>query len=436
MNKSLWSDETKLPSFSSLNKDIKTDVLIIGGGICGLLCALALKSAGTDCVICEASTLFSGTTKNSTAKITSQHGLIYNKLIKNFGKDSAKLYLEANENAIMAYETLCKDIDCDFEKKDSYVYSLASSAKIKSEVKALNSIGYGAKFVRKTELPFKVKGAVKFTDQAQFNPMKFALHYCPKLEIYENTPVLKISDGYAVTKGGTVKAKKIIVATHFPFLNTKGGYFLKMYQHRSYVSAFEKADILEGMYIDEAKGGLSLKSYNGLTFLGGGGARTGKKCKTWDMLHQKAKEFYPNSKLKYDWAAQDCISLDGIAYIGKYSKNTPNLFVATGFNKWGFTSSMVAAEILRDMCLEKENKYSSLFSPQRKMYMPQLLANGLESAKNLLIPSVRRCPHMGCALKWNKQEQSWDCPCHGSRFKKDGSLIDNPATDDFNAERS
>ena len=117
MNKSLWSDETKLPSFSSLNKDIKTDVLIIGGGICGLLCALALKSAGTDCVICEASTLFSGTTKNSTAKITSQHGLIYNKLIKNFGKDGAKLYLEANENAIMAYETLCKDIDCYFEKR-------------------------------------------------------------------------------------------------------------------------------------------------------------------------------------------------------------------------------------------------------------------------------------------------------------------------------
>ena len=155
MHKSLWSDEIKLPSFPSLDKDTETDVLIVGGGICGILCALALKSAGADCVVCEASTVFSGTTKNSTAKITSQHGLIYNSLINNFGKESAKLYLEANENAIKSYETLCKGIDCDFEKKDSFVYSLSSSGKIKNEVKALNSIGYDAQFVRKTELPFK-----------------------------------------------------------------------------------------------------------------------------------------------------------------------------------------------------------------------------------------------------------------------------------------
>lgn len=128
------------------------------------------------------------------------------------------------------------------------------------------------------------------------------------------------------------------------------------------------------------------------------------------------------------------MSLDGIPYIGQYSKNTPNLYVASGFNKWGMTSSMVAAMMLCDLVMEKGHEWQELFLPYRSIWKPQLFLNGAEAAINLLTPSVRRCPHMGCALKWNKQEHTWDCPCHGSRFEKDGSLIDNPATGDADIE--
>jgi len=126
------------------------------------------------------------------------------------------------------------------------------------------------------------------------------------------------------------------------------------------------------------------------------------------------------------------MSLDGLPYIGKYSKRTPDLYVASGFNKWGMTSSMVSAKILCDMILGKNNAYQDIFSPQRSMLKPQLFINGLETSKNLLTPTSPRCPHLGCALKWNKQEHSWDCPCHGSRFEKDGKLIDNPSTGNLN----
>ena len=121
------------------------------------------------------------------------------------------------------------------------------------------------------------------------------------------------------------------------------------------------------------------------------------------------------------------MSLDGIPYIGNYSKNTPNLYVASGFNKWGMTSSMAAAEILCDLAAGRDNEFAELFSPSRSMLKPQLLVNGLEAAGNLLYPSTKRCSHMGCALRWNGQEHTWDCPCHGSRYQEDGTVIDNPA---------
>ena len=131
------------------------------------------------------------------------------------------------------------------------------------------------------------------------------------------------------------------------------------------------------------------------------------------------------------WAAQDCMSLDGIPYIGLYSPRTPGLYVATGFNKWGMTSSMVAAMVLKDLVLGKETPWAEVFAPNRTMLHPQLGVNAWDSAVNLLTPTTPRCPHMGCALKWNPREHTWDCPCHGSRFTKEGKLLENPATGDI-----
>lgn len=431
MKKSVWTDTTALPEFHALTGDVKTDVLIIGGGLCGILCAYYMKKANIPYVLVEGNKIAGGITKNTTAKITSQHGLIYSKIVATLGKEKAQMYLNINQLALKEYDILCKDIDCCYESKDAYTYSLSNRAKIEQEVSIVNSLGFDASFEETTELPFSISCAVKFKNQAQFHPLKFIAEIAKGLNIYENTFIREITPHFAITDKGKIQAKKIIVTTHFPFINKHGSYFLKLYQHRSYVSAYENAAALKGMYVDEDMKGMSFRSFDNLLFIGGSSHRTGKQSGAWKPLHEFAEKYYPHALHRYDWAAQDCMSLDHVPYIGYYSKNTPDMYVATGFNKWGFSSSMVSAMILSDMIQDKKNEFSPVFSPQRSIIKPQLLVNGFEATVNILTPSSKRCPHLGCALKWNKAEHTWDCPCHGSRFGKDGALIDNPATGDL-----
>lgn len=427
---SIWQN-AKMPHFPPLRGEIHTDVLVIGGGIAGLLCAYKLQQAGISCTVAEAKTIAGGITGNTTAKITAQHGLIYRQLIDRFGAERTRLYLEANEQAVGAYRMLCRDIDCDFSEQDNFIYSTTDRSRLEAELTALETLGHPAGFAENLPLPFPTVGAVKFSNQAQFHPLKFLSAIAEDLNIYENTPVCQLKPGTAVTDHGKIFAGAIIVATHFPFLNKHGSYFLKLYQQRSYALALENAQILEGMYLDEQENGLSFRSHNGALILGGGGHRTGKPGGGWQELEQFARLHYPQAEAIHRWATQDCMSLDGMPYIGPYSARTQNLYVATGFNKWGMTTSMVAAQVLTDTITGKGSPYADIFSPSRSMAHPQLGINAMEAAKNLLSFSPKRCPHMGCALKWNPQEHSWDCPCHGSRFTKDGKLIDNPATGDL-----
>lgn len=429
--KSVWKETSELPSFDSLKQDIKTDVLIIGGGLAGVLCAYMMEQAGVDYTLVEADRICSGITKNTTAKIISQHGLIYDKLIRKFGVEKAGLYLRANEEALNKYREYCKNIECDFEQKDSFVYSLDNRDKIDKELVALEKIGFSAQLADSIPLPFTVAGAVMFQNQAQFNPLKFVSGIIKGLNIYEHTTVRELIGTTAVTDHGKITADKIIVTTHFPFLNKHGSYFLKMYQHRSYVLALENAPNVNGMYVDEAQKGMSFRNYENLLLIGGGDHRTGKKGGNFQELENFTKCHYPGAKIKYRWATQDCMTLDSVPYIGRYSGRTSDLYVATGFNKWGMTSSMVSAMLLCDMVQGKENAYVEVFSPSRTILRQQLAVNAFQAVVNLLTPTPKRCPHMGCALKWNQVEHSWDCPCHGSRFTKDGELIDNPATADL-----
>ena len=427
---SVWVKTAEKPHFNALDGNKKTDVLIIGGGIAGVLCAYKLKEEGVDCMLVEASEICNGITKNTTAKITLGHGLIYDKMIKHFGEDKAHLYAKAQSKAIKKHTALCENIDCDFEMRDNYVYSLTDREKIEKEVAALNRLGMNAYFSDAKELPFKVAGAVLVKDQAQFHPLKFLYTISKDLPIFEHTKVSQLMPGKAITTGGEITYKKLIIATHFPILNKHGLYPLKLYQHRSYVLAIKGAQKLDGMYVDELDTGLSFRSYDELLLLGGGGHRTGKQGGCWQGLEKFVNNYYHNTEIIGKWATQDCMTLDDIPYIGQYSKSTPDVFVATGFNKWGMTNAMVAADILCDLVQGRSNSYAAVFDPSRTVLHSQLAVNLFDSLVGLLTPTTPRCPHLGCALKYNKAEQTWDCPCHGSRFTEDGQLIDNPATDD------
>ncbi len=425
--KSIWEHNIE---FKTLNGDKNTDVLIVGGGIAGILTAYKLKKSGVDCMLIEADRICNGTTGYTTAKITIAQGLMYGDLINRFGTERAKLYINAQNDALKEYSFLCRDIDCDFEAKDSYVFSRHNKNKIESEIEALNSLGIKAVFSDAGELPISVAGAVCVKKQAQFNPLKFLYTIAQNLPIYEHTKLKELKGNKAVTNRGVITYKKLIVATHFPIFNKHGGYFLKMYQHRSYVLALEGVKSLNGMYVEDSESGLSLRSYNNILLLGGGGHRTGKQGSCWSGLESFAKKHYSSAGVIAKWATQDCMTLDRVAYIGKYSKSTPNVFVATGFNKWGMTNAMVAAKILCDLICEKQNEYADVFYPSRSVLHPQLAVNIMESVLGLITPTAPRCPHLGCALKYNWAEHTWDCSCHGSRFTKNGKLIDGPATDD------
>ncbi|XZJ41196.1 FAD-dependent oxidoreductase [Clostridium perfringens] len=475
--KSVWSESCKFRKREALNKDIKTDVLVIGAGIAGVLTAYMLKQKGREVVVIDAAEIASGNTKNTTAKITSQHDLIYSKLIAEFGEEKARQYAKANELAIKKYKEIIEDkrIECDFEEKPAYVYSLNEIDVLKEEVEAAKNLGIDAEFVDEANLPFKINGAVKFNNQAQFNPLKFLKGISNELIIYENTRALEIKENLVVTSGGNITANNIVVATHYPIMNAPGYYFMKMHQERSYVLALENTSEIDGMYIDLNKEGYSFRTYNNLLLLGGISHRTGENEEggSYDELRKVAKRLYPKAKEKYYWSAQDCMTIDGIPYIGRYSSETSNIYVATGFNKWGMTSSMVSAMIISDMILEKENDFSEIFSPRRfdlSLSINNIANDLIETAKNFIaqkvyIPSSEiehiknghggiieyngekvgiyknkegkeffvstKCTHLGCQLSWNADELTWDCPCHGSRFDYKGRLIGSPATKDL-----
>lgn len=429
--RSLWNETVTRPAFPTLESDTETDVLIIGGGIAGILTAYFLQQNDVPYILVEKDRICGGTTGNTTAKITFQHGLCYHKMLQSSGLERADMYLQANRMAFGKYAALCREIDCGYEIKNNYVYATDDRQKLEDEISALSKIGYNAVFAKDLPLPVNTVGAVCFEDQAQFHPLRFLYAIAKGLNIYEHTFVREMEGTTAVTDRARISAGKVIVTTHFPMINKHGSYFLKLYQHRAYVMALENAQNVDGMYVDESRTGFSFRNYGDLLLLGGGGHRTGKSGGNWDELRQFAREQYPRATERYFWAAQDCMSLDHIPYIGRYSKNTADLYTASGFNKWGMTGAMLSAVLLSDRICGRHNGFEEAFDPSRSIIRPQLFVNGFESIKNLLTPTKKRCPHLGCALKWNPDEHSWDCACHGSRFDESGKVLDNPANGDL-----
>lgn len=489
---SLWLDSNKKTNtFTSLSDDTETDVCIIGAGIFGLTCAYYLSNLGFKVVVLEKDDIGKKTTGHTTAKITSQHSLFYDYLINSYGKKFASDYLEANEKAIENIKQIVdkEKIKCDFEYQNSYVYTTKKSElrTIKKEVSAVESLGFPCEFVTKTGLPFKIEGAICFKNQAQFHPLKYLNGLCKSItshngKIFTETTVTNIEESnnytYLIsTSNATVKSKFVIVATHYPFINFPGMYFLKMYQSTSYIIAVDtKKTLFNGMYINDTNPIFSYRTvkYKGkkLLLIGGGDHKTGQpSCyqDTYGILEQEAKKFYPDCEVLYRWNTRDCISLDKIPYIGHYSSSMPNVFVGTGFKKWGMTLSNVAANIVVDDICEKENKYTYLFKPSRlkpiknrdemKNILVQstnsLVLNKFKSA-NMSFDEIQNdsgsiieinhekigiykspegkifavkpiCTHLGCLLSWNDVDKTWDCPCHGSRFDYHGKNLYDPA---------
>lgn len=470
---SIWKRTTNLDKRDPLPGDMETEAAIIGAGLAGILIAYFLEQKGIKTIILEGNSIASGQTGNTTAKITSQHDLIYDKMIKTFGKDKAQQYATANEKAIESYRQIItqNNIECEFEDFPAYIYSTVEAAPLHQEAIAAKILGIPATFTTDTKLPFPVEGAVRFDGQAQFHPLKFIEAISKDLTIYENTKVLSVENQSILTDRGTVTAKDIIFASHYPFMNKPGYYFIRMHQERSYVLALLNASKLDGMYKGMDQDGLSFRNRGDLLLLGGGKHRTGENSAggKYNTLREKAKEFWPESEEITCWSAQDCMTLDGIPYIGQFSHSTPHWYVATGFGKWGMTSSMVAAHIISDEITGNVNENAQVFSPLRITVPASAktsLQDGLQAVKGLsrqllvaphteidALPNGHggvveyegkkvgvyktsegetfivstRCPHLGCQVEWNPDELSWDCPCHGSRFDFEGKLINNPA---------
>ena len=439
---SLWRKQTKEMRGRAEELDAKPDritwdVIVIGAGMAGILTAFYLQEAGKKVLVLEANRICSGQTERTTAKITSQHGMKYSTLIKSVGMEAARGYALANEKAIREYEKLIKNrgIDCLFERRTAYLYSLQEKNGLAEEKRAALSVGIDVITGDKAELPFPVKDVMGFPGQAQFSPLRFAENIAAELTILENCRVTEIKEHLVVTEKKVFTAEKIVVATHYPIMDVPGFYFLRQHQSRSYVLALSGCKKIAGMYYGVDKDGLSFRQAGEYLLLGGASHRTGenKKGGAYEYLEEVARKYYPNCQVEAKWSAQDCMPHDGIPFIGRYSLFTPNIYVITGFQKWGMTFSMIAALILRDEICGTENTFGRIFSPQRfhmKAAVPHLLTDVGISVKSLtkaLFTEKPCCAHLGCKLEWNPDEQSWDCPCHGSRYTKEGKLLDNPS---------
>lgn len=429
----LWTETVPSLPEHPLANDITADVCVIGGGMAGVLIADELTRRGADCVLLDAALPGTGITKGTTAALTAQHDQLYHKLARTYGRNAAAHVLQANLKGLEKIRRLAADMDCDLENKPSVMYSRTGRDELKEEAEFLRVIGFPATYTTSPDLPFSAVDAVVYPDMAQFHPLKFLNALAGNIRYYTHAFVRKTErtdkEVVAVTDGGRVRAKQVIVATHFPFLNRRGLYFVKQYQMRSYVVAFSGAPEL-GFTADAAGDGFYLRSWRDLLLVGGGSHRTGRKGDGFAAILDFVRTHFPAAKEVCRWANQDCVTLDYVPYIGQYSPAMPNVFVATGFGLWGMTTSAVAADLLADAVEGKKNRYAAVFAPDRSVLHPQLFVNLGATLADYLIPTTRRCPHLGCALRYNRAEHSWDCPCHGSRFDSEGHLIDNPAMRD------
>jgi glycine/D-amino acid oxidase-like deaminating enzyme/nitrite reductase/ring-hydroxylating ferredoxin subunit len=486
---SVWIDTTPTTDYPRLSGDLAVDVAVLGGGIAGLTTAHVLAERGVRVAVIEARRIVTGATGNTTAKVTSQHNLIYDALVRDRGEEAARLYGEANQAGLRFMERLVRDrgIDCDWKSADAYVFTEheAKREAIEKEAQTAERLGLPAEITSHTDLPFRVATAVRFRDQARFHPRKYLLALAAGLDragvaIHEETPALEVREGSPCevrTERGTVKADRVVVATHQPF-GMRGLYFARMWLKRSYAIAVRlQGPVPQGMYISTDEDFRSLRPQpvagRDLLIVGGSPHRPGQADDTTALVRHVeawARERFLVESVEYRWATQDNVTHDRVPYVGSLAGHGKRVYVATGFCGWGMTNGTVAGLLLGDLLTDRESPWKDLYDPGRdaiKTRVGGLTKDAVVGVRDLsghygdekkvddlasLRPGegaiVRRgleplavhrddagalhcvsavCTHLQCIVRWNDAERSWDCPCHGSRFDADGRVVQGPA---------
>ena len=484
---SVWVDTgPEQPSLPPLDTDVRTDVAVLGGGIVGITAALLLQEAGVRVVLLEADRLAHGVSGYTTAKLSSQHGLIYSRLRSKFGAAAARTYGMANEAGLawIANRVERDAIECDFRRRASYAYVRDGSGRsqVEQEAQAAAQSGLPALLVATTPLPYPVDAAVRFDGQAEFHPRKYLLALAGQLqgEVYEHTRAVGVDTGaqnVVETPGGRVTADHVIVATHYPFLDRSLA-FARVHAERSYALLCRiHGEPPPGMYISGDSPTRSVRAVpvagEELLLVGGEGHKTGWGGDTeqrYRALEAFAREHWDVRSVEYRWSAQDNMTIDTLPYVGRLTPRSTGVFMATGFAKWGLTGGTAAALLLCDLVLGRANPWAELFDPYRIKPLPAALKfveenaqvglrfvgdritkRGTRSIDELrpgegdivrhngekvaghrredgsLVAVSTRCTHLGCQLNFNTAERSWDCPCHGSRFAPEGDVLQGPA---------
>jgi glycine/D-amino acid oxidase-like deaminating enzyme/nitrite reductase/ring-hydroxylating ferredoxin subunit len=489
---SAWIATSDDDSFAPLDRTCRVDVAVIGAGITGLSAALLLKRGGARVAVLDRHGVCTGATGNTTAKITSLHTLVYADLVSSLGEERARQYGTANQAGLEQIATLVEQerIDCDLERLPAYTYATEASevARIEAEVESSLRLGLPAGFATDIGLPYDVRAAIRFDDQAQFHPRRYCLALSRLIngdgcEIFGDTTVTAVETGrpcrVRTERGHVVEADRVVVATLLPFMNA-GLFAARTEPARSYALGVRVvgSEPVGGMYISSGSPTRSIRSHpfggaGQFLVIGGEGHKTGHDHDTevrYRTLESWAREHFDVQSVEYRWSAQDFRTLDGVPYVGPITGRNDRVLVATGFRKWGMTNGTAASMILAGTVLGDVPPWAPVFDSTRanprqsaasfvkaqadvaarfigdRLTRPPQRPDDLGPGEGAVLKiggerlAVSRsddgeldflspvCTHLGCIVRWNSGERSWDCPCHGSRFDRDGHVLEGPAT--------